>query len=252
MNVRFLMESYIFRNQRNLLSRTGWPFLRSLLIAAVLFALPGLAKETLYRFDAVHISGDSLSVDFRIQDILDKETMAGLRKGMTIGIEYQVQIWKLRPKWVDQLAGERIIRMKVNYDTWEKQYQIQTKDADPVFLSEERAFQRCCTVRDCRLMSRDKVEPATRYMVTVRAVLEPMSLDNYQEIKRWLSGGVKEGSAAQTSGSTSGSGRSLKKTRNWLVGLVLNLTGFGERVCFVKSPPLSLGDQGPAFENEGK
>ena len=240
------IDSIRFRRQWDVPKQPGLQLLKSLLlIVPVLLAFPVLAKETRYRFDAVRLSADSLSVDFRIQDILDKETIAGLRKGMTIGIEYQIQLWKMRPKWVDQLVGERIIRMKVNYDTWEKQYQILMKDEEPLFLGEERAFQQCCTVRDCRLEHKDRIEPGTRYIITVRAVLEPMSLDNYQEIKRWLSGEIKGVGTVQASGS----GRSLKKTRNWLVGLVLNLTGFGERVCFVKSPPFLLGEQGPAFEN---
>ena len=172
--------------------------------------------------------------------------LQGLQKGMTAAIEYQIQIWKERPRWVDQLLAERIIRMKVNFDQWEKRYVLATRPEERQFMTEDRIRERCSRLVDIPFVPAAKLSIGDQYVIAVKIVLQPMSVENYQEIRRWLAGEMKEinPKAIRTTKSPG------KKAGNWLLGLILNLTGFGDRVITAKSPSFIWKNESVIFENE--
>ena len=201
----------------------------------ILLLLPftGVGKEKKYRFGEIRIQDDVLVVNFEVYDLFSEEVLHGLQKGMTAALEYQIQLWKQRPHWIDQLVTEEFVRMKVNFDNWEKRYVLTTPQEEPRLMNEDRIRQRCSQLVDFPLCSADMLSDGSQYSIAVKVILRPMSVENYQEIKRWLAGEVKElnPKAIRTSKSPG------KKAGNWLLGLVLNLTGFGDRIITAKSPP---------------
>jgi len=201
----------------------------------ILLFLPftSVGKEKKFRFGEIRIRDDALVVNFEVYDLFSDEVLQGLQKGMTAALEYQIQLWKQRPHWVDQLVTEEFVRMKVSFDNWEKRYVLTTPQEGPRLMNEDRILNRCSQLVDFPLTSADMLSDGSQYTIAVKVILRPMSVENYQEIKRWLAGEVKElnPKAIRTSKSPG------KKAGNWLLGLVLNLTGFGDRIITAKSPP---------------
>ena len=211
-----------------------------------LVPLCGLASEKNYRFGQISIEKDTLKINFQVFDLFNKEMLQGLQKGMTAAIEYQIQIWRERPRWVDQLIAERIIRRKVNFDQWEKRYVLATSPEEQQFMSEHRIRERCSQLVDIPIVPSSKLTIGDQYIIAMKIVIQPMSVENYQEIRRWLAGEVKEinPKAIRTTKSPG------KKAGNWLLGLVLNLTGFGDRIITAKSPSFVWQDEAVTFDNE--
>ena len=133
---------------------------------------------------------------------------------------------------MNQLVAEQIVRMKVSFDNWEKRYAVVTRDEEPRLLNEDRVREQCSELTNFRVAPLSKLEEESKYTITVKVVMQPMSMESYQEIKRWLAGEVKELNPKAIK-STKSPGR---KAGDWLVGLVLNLTGFGDRVITAKGP----------------
>ena len=177
---------------------------------------------------------------------MKKEIIQGLQKGMTAALEYQVQLWKQRPHWADQLISEKIIRMKVSFDNWERRYVLDRPREDVRLLTEDRIKEQCSRLVNFPLSSQENLETGSRYIVTIKVVLQPMSVENYQEIKRWLAGEVREINPKAISSSKAPG----KKAGNWLLGLVLNLTGFGDRIITAKSATFTWNESDVVFEEE--
>lgn len=217
-------------------------------IVLILLLLPftSIGKEKKYRFGEIRIQGDALVVNFEVYDLFSSEVLQGLQKGMTAALEYQIQLWRQRPHWVNQLVTEEFVRMKVSFDNWEKRYVLTTPQEGPRLMNEDRIRQRCSQLVDLPLTSTEMLSDGSQYTIAVKVILRPMSVENYQEIKRWLAGEVKElnPKAIRTSKSPG------KKAGNWLLGLVLNLTGFGDRIITAKSPPFQWREGSIVIQDE--
>ena len=218
-----------------------WPVL---IISLLLLPVSSLGKKKRYHFGEIKGANGSLVINFQINDLFSKEVIQGLQKGMTAAIEYQIQLWKERPHWADQLVAEELIRMKVSYDNWERRYILDTPKEGPRLLNEDKIRERCSQLTDFAIAPLEKLIQGSRYSVAVKAILQPMSVESYQEIKRWLSGEVKELNPKAIKSSKSPG----RKAGNWLLGLVLNLTGFGDRVITAKSPVFSWADGTVVFD----
>lgn len=217
-------------------------------ILIFLFVLTGSlsAKGKKYRFNNVRIENEAIAFDLQIINFIDQDVLKGLRKGMTAGIEFNVQLWKIRPRWADHLVAEQIVRMKLNFDTWERRYVLVTRDQPPQLLNEEEIRTRCSRLVNFSLADAGELERNSRYFIAVKAVLTPMSMENYQEIKGWLAGEVRQ-IDPKAIGTAKEPG---KKAGNWLLGLVLNLTGFGDRIVSAKSPVFGLREGALVYEKE--
>jgi len=212
----------------------------------LLLPISGLAKKKKHHFGEIKGEKGVLLINFQINDLFQKKVIQGLQKGMTAAIEYQIQLWKERPHWADQLVAEEIIRMKVNFDNWERRYVLDTPREEPRLLNEDRIREQCSQLIDFPLAPLEKLVPGSKYTVAVKAILQPMSIESYQEIKRWLAGEVKEINPKAIKSSKSPG----KKAGNWLLGLVLNLTGFGDRVITAKSSVFTWRDGAVVFDKK--
>ena len=217
------------------------------LLLFIIGSHPAYAKKSKCEFTEISHVDSHLIVDFRIHDFITKDLLDGLRKGMTAAIEFHVQLWRARRGWMDHLVAEENMRMRIIYDNWEKSFIVSTRDNEDQHMNESRLIQYCSEVNDYKLALLEKMTPGKRYYIGVRALLQPLSIENFEEIRRWLSGEVRNLNAKSIQ-STRSPG---KKAGNWLLGVVLNLTGFGDRLVQAKSPAFYLRE-GPRIEREEK
>lgn len=207
-----------------------------LFVLLLLFSSSGLTKEKQYQFRNILIEDSVLVFDFELFGLFSEDVLKGLNKGMTAAIEYRIQLWEERHHWFDRMVIEKTSRMKISYDNWEKGYLLTRPGGTSVLLSEEHLIERCSQHEGFRVIELDQLEGGDCYIIVVKAVLQPMSVDNYEEIKRWLAGEVNELDPKALKSSESPD----EKAGDWLLGLVLNLTGFGDRVITAESPTFWL------------
>jgi hypothetical protein len=210
------------------------------------FSAPASARNTPCRFESVRIESDSLRMDFAVDSIFDREIFRGLKKGMTAGVEYQVQLWEKRSGWFDLVVVECGQRMKIGYDNWDRKYTVMRSEATNKFTDEREAGHQCSRLIRFPIAGRDQLKPGRAYRILVRVVFQPMSIENVQEIKRWLSGEVEDINAKSIKRSKS----PLKSAGDWLLGFVVNVSGFGDRELSAESPEFAMRDGSVVFGGE--
>ncbi len=213
---------------------------KCLLIIFLFMLLIGKSEATGKRLfiDSVRVNSGRLSLDFHAEDMLDEKVVEGLQRGLTSTIEYQIELWEKRGKLINHLLGQRSIRLKVFYDPWEHKYVIMSPEEKRLTSSLETVRQRCSTVQNCELIAIDELKSKHRYFIEVKLILKPLSLENYQEIKHWLSGKAKDFKLNDLDDTQ----KQEQQFKRGLFRLFLALTGFGDRVISGRSPDFSVED----------
>ena len=196
---------------------------------------PGWTKGNAYSFRQIQVKDEKLTFHFSSAAMFNKEVFQGLQKGMTAAVEYQIQLWKQQKNWVDQLVTETICRMKIGFDPWERRYILTRHTGEVSLLDEDGVWEQCARLSAFPLLDAGKLEPERRYRIVIHITFQPMSMENVEDIRRWLSGEAEEINPKAIRASKS----PLKKTGDWFLNLVVNLSGFGDRVLLAKGPPFA-------------
>lgn len=189
--------------------------------------------------DSVKINLDRLLLDFCVEGIIDQKAVEGLQNGLTSTIEYQIQLWEQRSGWVNNLITSRDVRMKVFFDNWENKYKIISSEEERTTSSLETVREKCSQFKNIEVVLLDKLKKKKKYFITVKAILRPLSVENYQEIKNWISGQAKNLELKQLDDTE----QQEKKVTGGMFKIFLALTGFGDRVVSGKSSNFSIIDQ---------
>jgi hypothetical protein len=195
-----------------------------------------LSKGDKVYFFNIRLEESTLVADFQCDRIMDPETLKGLQKGLTATVEYQVQLWRDDPRILKHLVTEKRLRLKIDYDNWERKYRMVSKSDNPIFLSGEALKKRCDEQLDLTICPTDKLENESKYHLTMHIIVQPMTVENVEEVRKWLAGEVDDFSADSIEKTKS----PFKKLGGWVLGLVVNLTGFGERVYDLNGPVFAL------------
>jgi hypothetical protein len=196
------------------------------------------AGQKPFRFESVQIESDSLRMDFIVDSLFNREVFRGLKKGMTAGLEYQVQLWEKRSGWFDMVIAEAGMRMKIGYDNWERKFTVMHSDRTLLFMNEEDAGRHCSRLIRFRITGKNQLKPARAYRIFVRVLFQPMSIENVEEIRRWLSGKADDLNAKSIKRSKS----PLKSAGDWLLGFVVNVSGFGDREFTAESAEFTVAN----------
>ena len=175
--------------------------------------------------DSVKINSGSLMLDFHVDEIIDEKVAEGLLKGLTSTIEYQVELWEKRGV-LNRLAVQQDVRMKVFYDNWEHKYVIMSAEEKRLTSSLEMVKEKCSQVQNFSMTPIDKLKSKNDYFFNIKVILRPLSIENYQEIRHWLSGKAKNFKLNDLDDTE----EQEKKFKGGLFKMFLALTGFGDRV----------------------
>jgi hypothetical protein len=190
------------------------------------------AEEVCVRIDTLYVESQTLIGDLCIRHLMDKKTIKGLEKGMTAVIEYRMQIWREQNRWMKSLIYERFRRMKINYNHWERKYQIYLHNDKSRLLEETDLIVYCQEVRAFKIVDIQMLTEGERYRVVAQVLFKPMSMENIRELKRWLSGEADKFNPHDIKISKS----PWKKAGDWLLNVFVNLSGFGDRIFTDKTP----------------
>ena len=196
-------------------------------------------------FDSLSVDAGNLTGILRIDHMIDKQTMKGLRKGMTAIIEYRIQIWHEKSRWVKTPVQERIRRIKINYDHWENKYAVLDRDGESQWFDEKDLIAYCQHLPRFKIGTPDILKPEHTYRLVAQIMIKPMSVENLEELKHWLSGEAGEIDTRDIQLNRS----PLKKIGDWAMRTLVNLTGFGDRIIEGRSRLFILRNDTLLFES---
>ena len=188
--------------------------------------------------DSVKINSGMLKIDFTVDGIIDQKVAEGLRQGLVSTIEYQIQLWEKRSGWINNLVTQEYIRMKVFFDNWENKFVIMSMDEKRLTSSLETVREKCSQISDVEIIPLEKLKSRKKYFFTVKTILRPLSVENYQDIKNWLGGKAKNLDFKNLDDTE----QQEKKFKGGLLKMFLALTGFGDRVISGESEKFQIAE----------
>ena len=186
--------------------------------------LPAAGKRVL--IDSVIIKSGVLTVNFSTEGIIDQKVAEGLVKGLTSTIEYQIQLWEKKSGWINNLVTQNDVRIKVYFDNWENKYVFMSEQEKRLTTSIETIRKKCSFIQNVDLYNAAQMSKNSEYFITIKVILRPMSVENYQEIKKWLSGKAKNFDLKKL-GDTE---KQEKRVKGGIFKMFMALTGFGDRI----------------------
>lgn len=200
-------------------------FLISLLVVS---PVDGLAQKSEVLFDSLRIIDEELSIDFHVDGLFDKTVLDGMDRGSTVEITYQIEIWRVRNNWFDEMVTSRVLRYKTGYNRFNRRYYWLNESGEYgperlVTSSFEKIDQKCSVHKDIRFSRNSGLRVDNSYYIVVTGILEPLSVENLEEIRKLLSG---EAGDLDLKENPEGSPRKL--TGRFLT-LIKNISGFGDR-----------------------
>ncbi|MDZ7318365.1 MAG: DUF4390 domain-containing protein [candidate division KSB1 bacterium] len=199
-------------------------FLIICLLLVLVRLLSAASKKVMV--DSIAVNNQLLLLSFHAEEFIDEKIAEGLQKGLTSTVEYQIQLWEKRGGLINNLVAQRELRMKIYFDNWEHKYVLLTPEEKRLTNSLATVKERCSVGQNVEIVPLAQLKEDRKYFITISLVLRPLSMENYQEIKNWLSGRARDFSLKDIDDTQ----QQEKKLKGGLLKMFLTLTGFGDRV----------------------
>lgn len=202
------------------LTAPGWPAAADSLTTAQ-------PKELTLRIDHIAATDSALVVDLVAEHVIDPETAHGLAEGVPATLIYEIEIWRHRPGWFDRFEGGKLLVFKVQRDAWDEVYVVRDSQGRTLGLPNLDAVRELLehqvgvAVAPIVALSRDHA-----YYLNIKVALKPLTAEDVDELEGWLAGEVAP---------SDHSFGLLTLPKNFF-GLVMDVTGFGDRNGTIRSP----------------
>jgi hypothetical protein len=171
---------------------------------------------------------DHVTVALRPAGVLSPRVRDSLERGMPATVNLSVELWRVRPGWFDQQVRLEESQMRVVRDAWSDEFQMRRENGPLVTLLDldetERELSRPVRVR---ILPVANLKADARYYVVARLAVKPLTVEDIEEVERWLSGEAKRAGKP-------GPG-SIARLPVYLVRMLANLSGLGEETATVRT-----------------
>jgi hypothetical protein len=171
---------------------------------------------------------DHATVSLRTTGVLSPRVRDSLERGMPATVRLTVELWRVRPGWFDHQVRVETSELRIARNAWSDEFQMRRRSGPLVTLIDldetERELARPVRVR---LHPVANLLPRERYYVLARVEVKPLSVEDIEEVERWLSG------EAERAGKP-GPG-SIARLPASLVRMLANLSGFGDETATVRT-----------------
>jgi hypothetical protein len=158
---------------------------RGLLVAVLGLLLASFASAEEVRTVRTSRSGDTLTVSFKVSDLLDESAEEEMESGLPTRIALTIA---LRSESSAEGVRASIRTCEVTYDLWDEVFHVHIEDERQSkwydATSRNDAIRLCTAVRDTRFDVRDL--PSGRYVIAVVAELNPVSTAMLEGLRAWL------------------------------------------------------------------
>ncbi|MFC1726034.1 DUF4390 domain-containing protein [candidate division KSB1 bacterium] len=180
------------------------------------------AQDETLVVNGFEIEENILSVSFRFDSLFSPDLVEGLERGLTVSIKYEIELWQDRAGWFDKFIFLKDTWFRVLYNRWQKKYILSSEGERRSTGSFDRVKEICTKVEKFHLRNINELKENTKYYILLKCVLEPMSIENIEEMSNWLRG--KPRGEEQKKGVTTK-----------IIELVTNVTGLGDQYVSIKS-----------------
>lgn len=171
--------------------------------------------------------GDTLNASFRLLHLFGNGERLG--DGIPATLTFVVDLWRVRDGWWDSLVRSSAFTYRFRHDLLNGTYTVQNVDGSRIDLAGRAALEAYLgRVHEVTLALASGLEPGRSYYVVVKAVLQPMELEELRRMDAWFSGDVSE----------SGGGGVLGVPKG-LARILVDVTGFGDQTVLGKSRPFT-------------
>jgi hypothetical protein len=204
----------------------------SLLTSCLLFISSISFSQDLF-VDVHQVREDNgfLEVHFQVRNPFQGELLSHLERGVPCTISYSIDVWKKRSGWFDQLVGSKLLFFRVHFDLWREGYAIQTLDGKlPTASSLEDLATTVADEQQTRVIPVAMLRPDSRYFLSIKAALTPLSVQDIEELENWMRGGKDKERGGQSGGSIS----------RFFLRIAASFVGLGKKTTVVKTDTFTL------------
>ncbi len=164
---------------------------------------------------------DHAAVSLRLAQVLSPRVRESLERGMPATIDLVVDVWRVRPGWFDKLVKSERATFGVTRNAWSDEYQMR-RQSGPVLtlLDLDEVEQELARPIRMRVVPLAGLDPEARYYAIVRVIVKPLTVEDIEEVERWLSGEAKRAGKP-------GPG-SIARLPTYMLGVLANLAGLGD------------------------
>ncbi len=183
------------------------------------------AQDNTIIIDSIKVNNEELYIDFHIDSLLDDKVIEGLKRGLTVSITYQIELWMERNNWFDRIVDGGIMWLKLSYNKLENRYIFENIEERRSTGKFEKALKKCSEIENFYITKIKKLKTDNIYYIVIKETIKPLSVENINEIGQWLKGEVENVDLNKIKKPRE-TGRSL---RNYLLEIIANIAGFGDR-----------------------
>jgi hypothetical protein len=189
-----------------------------LLAGLAVGALPAVAAAGRLVIEGLGVTSQGYTyVDYSVESAFEGKALEAIRSGLPSTLTFSLEVWRARPGWWDALEAVRESQLRVLRDPLNDQYVAATTEEVRRFGQLDSLAAAVCLHRRAYL---PKLDPSKTYYVVVTSNLAPLSVEDLQELEKWLQGTIRAGDQTNPGGVVGLSGTA--------VGMLLGFSGFGD------------------------
>jgi hypothetical protein len=182
---------------------------------------------------AVARTSDWVSVTLRVDDAFSDRIATTLDRGMPVTVVVTVDVWQNRTGWFDKLMAEQTVVLRAFRNAWSDDFTLRRgREPDRMITTRDELEQEIARPMRVRVLPAARLAPADRYYAIVTTSVKPLTVEDLEAVEKWLSGEAKRSGKP-------GPG-SIAKLPSYLVGMLANLSGFGDEVARWRSGDFTL------------
>lgn len=167
----------------------------SLLTALLLLALvvPSAQAFQLTAIRPARDANNQLWVELRLEEPIEPRVARSLGRGMPATLTLHAELWRRRNGWFDRMERAADASFRLRYDVWSGLWRLDRPGGVSLSVhtldSLQTALERTLVLP---VASLDRIPAQVPCYVVVSAALQPLNVEDVEEVEGWLSGEVRE------------------------------------------------------------